>query len=134
MILLPSIERGIIPPMKPVPLLIACRLVVCLSTLCTSSGCVVPVDRTMKSTAEMKADITELVPIGTAIADARRTMERNGFHCSSEPKSEKEPARLVCQKEKQTSWVTTHTWAVEFSCDDTNSVRDVAVRSWETGP
>jgi len=134
MLLLPLFEPGIIPPMKSVPLLIACRLLVCSLAIFVCSGCVVPVDRTMKSADEMKEQIIELVPVGTPIAEARKKMEEYGYHCSSEPKSEEKAAALYCRKESQTSWVTTHTWAVELSCDDTNSVKDVTVRSWETGP
>src|SRR5262245_50824782 len=104
MVLLPFCERSIIPPMKSVQLLIVWRLLVCSFAFFVCSGCVV-VDRATKSDAEMKEQIVDLVPIGTAIAEAQRTMERNGYRCSSVPKSKETPARLVCQKEKQTSWV-----------------------------
>jgi hypothetical protein len=87
----------------------------------------------MKSVDEMKEQIIELVPVGTPIAEARKTMEEHGYRCSSELRSEGKPAKLCCRKESQTSWATTHTWAVDVSYDDTNLVKDVTVRSWGTG-
>jgi hypothetical protein len=108
--------------------------IICAATIVVCFGCVVPVDRNVETNDEMKDQIVAWIPIGTPIADARQIMEEKGYRCSPGAAGEERPAKLHCEFEKKTSLVTSHTWAVDYSYDESDTVTDVAVKQWGTGP
>ena len=119
--------------MKPKKLIALCRFWAGFSAF-VILGCVIPVDRAMKTDREMNQRIIALVPVGTPLAEARKKMEENGFRCSSVQNGETEPVKLQCRIDKSTNWLVTTTWVAELSYDECGLVTDVAIQSSGTGP
>jgi hypothetical protein len=109
------------------------RLILCL-LFCTVVACVSErqLTRRMKTDESMRAAILTLVPIGTPIADAQRTMEQEGFSCHR-GSDKNGRASLHCSRDDPTGFLVEQNWRIHLAFSN-EKVSDVQVESYGTGP
>jgi len=90
--------------------------------------------------AGTRTELLRHVPIGTPVQAARRTMERGGFTCELEDRSERledrlepEDHRLYCGK-TEWYWFTSREWRALLSIGVDDQVQDVQATYGVTAP
>ena len=120
---------------------------VSILVLVVSCGCqtLSPPRMRAASYEEMASAVSQGVPAGTPLADARKTMEAAGFECdlmtnasfSEDPgiigsnreefRSVQDARYLSCEKTESAGFLVSHIWTVALVADDANNVQDVLV-------
>lgn len=81
---------------------------------------------------QMRAELLRFVPVGTPVDEARRTMQRAGFECSTAVDDRLGPY-LYCQASRRWKWPVYRHWSIKLSYDE-RGVTDAKVTTGLVGP
>jgi hypothetical protein len=112
----------------------------CLALL----GCQTPRMMFYDDGATMQRQVAELVPPGTPLADAKKTMKDNGFNCSERMPPKHKPADgseapaeepyLICQYNQMTGIFGNYQLDVRFPCTEEGCVGEPGIDKLRASP